>query len=336
MARIASQLTSLRRFATEHKRLVVALQLLVLAIFLGSVGWAVRGSFHAAGKDLRDADPWLFLFACLAVAAYYLVFVVGWIWLFREWGYEISYPGALRAEMVSMLAKYVPGGVWTPAARVVAMRRVGVTDGALVTAAILIEAGLSAISGVIVFVISLAWVKGVNAPIAPLIIFAVVIAVLVQPRVFRPLSARILKRFGHAELPPVCGRTMASLLTFYCGTWVLGGTGLWLMLRSVHTHPRASTIVFLGGTAAVGAIVAVLAVFAPSGLGAREASMYGMILAIAPQGAALGATVLNRVAITLVEALLFAVGALVLRQTTVRRTAPRQPATSPDTSASGS
>ena len=75
VARIASRLTAARRFASEHKRLVVALQFVVLAIFLGSVGWAVRGSFHAAGKDLRDADPWLFLFACLAVAAYYLVFV---------------------------------------------------------------------------------------------------------------------------------------------------------------------------------------------------------------------------------------------------------------------
>jgi uncharacterized membrane protein YbhN (UPF0104 family) len=145
----------------------------------------------------------------------------------------------------------------------------------------------------------------------------------------------VLGRFGRAALPPVRGRTMAALLTYYCGTWVLGGTGLWLLLRSVHAHPRASTIVFLGGTAAVGAIVAVLAVFAPSGLGAREASMYGMILAIAPQGAALGATVLNRVAITLVEALLFAVGALVLRQATVR-TAARQPATSADRSAPGS
>lgn len=336
VARVAPQLTRLRRFASEHKRLVVTAQLALLVVFLGSVGWAVRGSFHAAGDDLRNADPWYFVFACVAVAAYYLVFVVGWIWIFREWGYEISYPGALRAEMVSMLAKYIPGGVWTPAARVVAMRRIGVTDGALVTAAILIEAGLSAISGVIVFVISLAWVRGVNAPIAPLVAFAVVVAILVQPRVFRPLSTRILKRFGHETLPPVRGHTMAALLTFYCATWVLGGAGLWLLLRAVHVHPRASTIVFLGGTAAVGAIVAVLAVFAPSGLGAREASMYGMILAIAPQGAALGATVLNRVAITLVEALLFAIGALVLRQTTVRRTASRQPATSPDTSAPGS
>jgi uncharacterized membrane protein YbhN (UPF0104 family) len=67
--------------------------------------------------------------------------------------------------------------------------------------------------------------------------------------------------------------------------------------------------------AAVGAIVAVLAVFAPSGLGPREASMYGLMLAIVPQGAALGATLLNRVAITVVEVLLFVLGGLILRKT---------------------
>ena len=40
----------------------------------------------------------------------------------------LSYSVTLRAEMVSMLAKYIPGGIWTPAARVVAARRAGVTD----------------------------------------------------------------------------------------------------------------------------------------------------------------------------------------------------------------
>ena len=60
-------------------------------------------------------------------------------------------------------------------------------------------------------------------------------------------------------------------------------------------------------------IVAVLSVFAPSGLGPREASMYGLMLAVAGEGSSLGATVLNRVAITLVEVLLLVVGGLLLR-----------------------
>ena len=91
-----------------------------------------------------------------------------------------------------------PGGVWTPAARVVAARRAGVTDAALVTASMLLEAGISAVAGVIVFVVSLAWVDGVEAPIAPLVAFAVVVAVLLQPPVFRPLASQ------HPAPPRLC------------------------------------------------------------------------------------------------------------------------------------
>jgi len=212
-----------------------------------------------------------------------------------------------------MLAKYIPGGVWTPAARVVAARRAGVNDAALVTASMLLEAGISAVAGVIVFVVSLAWVKGVDAPLAPLIAFGVVVAVLLHPRVFRPLASKVLNKLGHRDLPALRGATMLILLVFYSGTWIVGGTGLWFLLRSVGAHPSVETIVLLGGVGAVGAIVAVLSFFAPSGLGPREASMYGLMLAVSSQGAALGATVLNRVAITLVEVLLLVVGGLLLR-----------------------
>lgn len=310
---MAGRLSSLRAFAAAHKWLVVVLQVVVLAVFLGSIGWALRGSFHAAGNDLRNANPVLFTLACVVLAAYYLVFVLGWIRILADWDIHLSYAAALRAEMVSMLAKYVPGGVWTPAARVVAARRAGVTDGALVTASMLLEAGISAVAGVIVFVVSLAWVDGVKAPIAPLVAFAVVVAVLLQPPVFRPVMSRILRRLGYDALPPLRRATMFVLLVFYSGTWVIGGAALWLLLRSVGAHPDVESIVFLGGVAAVGAIVAVLSFFAPSGLGPREASMYGLMLAVGSQGAALGATVLNRVAITLVEVLLLVIGGLLLR-----------------------
>jgi uncharacterized membrane protein YbhN (UPF0104 family) len=147
-------------------------------------------------------------------------------------------------------------------------------------------------------------------------VFAVVVAAVLHPRVFCPLASRVLRKLGHGSLPPLRTSTMAFLLLFYCGTWLIGGTALWLLLRSVGAHPGgAGSIVFLGGVAAVGAIVAVLAVFAPSGLGPREASMYGLMLAIATQGAALSATLLNRVAITVVEVLLFVLVGLVLRKT---------------------
>jgi uncharacterized membrane protein YbhN (UPF0104 family) len=142
-----------------------------------------------------------------------------------------------------------------------------------------------------------------------------VLAILVQPRVFRPLAGKVMHRFGYKrDLPNMRARTLSALLVFYSGTWVLGGVALWLMLQAVGASPEAASIVYLGGVAAVGAIVAVLVVFAPSGLGVREASMYGLLLAVATPGQALGAVALNRLALTGVELLLLLVGGVLLRR----------------------
>src|SRR6478672_3464095 len=89
-------------FFRAHPRVLIAAQLLILAVFFVSIGLAIRGSFRDASDDLRNADPVYFLLACAAVAAYYLVFVFGWIRILADWKIKISYPQALRAEMVSM------------------------------------------------------------------------------------------------------------------------------------------------------------------------------------------------------------------------------------------
>jgi uncharacterized membrane protein YbhN (UPF0104 family) len=309
-----SRLSDAASWASRHRRLLGAVQLLLLAVFFISLGWALRGSIHSAARDLDNANLVLFALGCAALGAYYLVFVVGWTRILAEWGIRMSYPAALRAEMVSMLAKYIPGGIWAPAARVVAARRAGVTDAALVTSSMLLEAGLSAVAGVIVFVVGLPFVDNVNAPLWPLVTFGAVLAVLVQPRVFRPAAGWVLHRVGYKkELPNMRARTITMLLVFYAGTWVVGGCALWLLLRSVGAHPEPASIVFLGGTAAVGAIVAVLFVFAPSGIGVREASMYGLMLAVATPGEALGAVALNRLALTAVELILLVFGGFLLR-----------------------
>ena len=58
----------------------------------------------------------------------------------------------------------------------------------------------------------------------------------------------------------------------------------------------------------MGAIVAVVTVIFPSGLGVREGAVGAFMLALAPESAVVGAVVLNRLAITIVEALLLARG----------------------------
>jgi uncharacterized membrane protein YbhN (UPF0104 family) len=184
----------------------------------------------------------------------------------------------------------------------------------VILATVLLEAGLSALAGVGGFVVGLAFVDGADAPLLPLVAFGLLLCVLLYPPVFRVVASKLLRPFGADNLEALSPRTALKLLAFYACTWPLGGLALFFLIRSVGGDPAISSIPFLGGASAVGAIVAVLVIFAPSGLGVREASVYGLLLAVAIQGVALGAIVLNRLAITVVEAALLLVGALLVRR----------------------
>jgi len=312
-----------------HPRTTRAIQAALVLATVALCAWAVVDQWHKARPRLEHAKPGYIVLAFVMVAVYYLVFILGWIRILEAWRIRVPYQTALQAEMVSMLAKYLPGGVWTPAARTVALRRsAGVTDTPTVLASILVEAVLSAISGVIVFVVSLAWVRGVNAPLWALIPFALLLSSILHPRIFRPVAQTLLKPFGAESLEPLPVPLTMLVLLFYCGTWLIGGIAVYFFLRSLGSDPGLAAIPFLGGVSAVGAIVAVLAVFLPSGLGAREASMYGLLLAVTTSGPALGVTLLNRLAITLVELALFATG--VVSWPGRRRGAPGRPASTED------
>ena len=312
---------------------MIPIQLLALGALLGFLAWAVRDTWADAGPRLRHADLGLVALALVILAAYYLLFVAGWQRILAAYDIRVSYRVAVQAEMLSMLAKYIPGGIWTPAARVVALRRFGVAETPVVIATILLEAGLSAVAGVLVLFASLPLVPDADVPTWPLIAFLVVLCSLLHPRVFTWLAARMLRPFGAVAVPALPYRTALGLIAFYAGTWVVGGIPLLLLLRAVGEDVGISAVPFLGGVSAVGAIVAVLVVFAPSGLGVREASMYGLMLAVASESAALGVTVLNRLAITIVEAALLLGAALAWRLRRRKlRTEGRGPDVAPETS----
>ena len=303
----------------SRRRLWIALHLVFVAAVLGFLAWALRDAWAEAAPRLRDADLSDLAIATALLTAYYCMFVVGWQWILRALDIRVTYSVALQAEMASMLAKYVPGGVWTPAARIVWLRRTG-TEAAtpVVLSSILLEAGLSAVSGVIVFALGIAMIGDADAPLIPLGAFTLVLAVLLHPRVFRWIAVRVFRPFGGIELPHLPYRVLVALLGFYAVSWLVGGAAFLFLVRSVGGTAGVEAIAFLGGTAAVGAIVAVLSVIAPSGLGVREGAMFGLVLAVASSGVALGAVVLNRVAITLVEALLLLVGTIMWRRSRVR------------------
>ena len=310
-----------------RRRLWIAAQLAFLVALFVFLFFALGDAWSDAAPRLRDADVSDLAVATVLLAAYYCLFVVGWQWILRALGVRVTYSVALQAEMASMLAKYIPGAIWTPLARVVWLRKAGtVAATPVVVSSILLEAGLSAVSGVLVFAVGLLLVGEVEAPLLPLALFTVVVAALLHPRVFRWIAVRVFRPFGGIELPPLRWSLLLGLLAYYAFSWIVGGAAFLFLIRSVGGEAGPESVVYLGGTAAVGAIVAVLSVISPSGLGVREGAMYALVLAVASSGVALGAVVLNRIAITAVEALLLLLGALLWRRRRAQlRAAPSLP-----------
>jgi uncharacterized membrane protein YbhN (UPF0104 family) len=307
------RLRTLLEALQRHRFALIVIQVVALAAVLFFLGWAFRGAWKEAKPLLREADLREVALSTLVLISYYLLFTVAWQRMLGAWGLRIPYFVALQAEMASILAKYVPGTVWIPAARVAALRRAGYRDTPLVLGSMIMEAGLSALAGILVFLVSLTTVGFSDAPVLPLLVLALIAVVGLHPRVFTPGVRWALRPFGASDLPALPYPTLLGLLLFYCFTWLIGGTAVFFLIRSLGEDPSVADIPYLGGVAAVSAIVAFLSLITPSGLGVREASMYALLLAVTTKGVALGVTVLNRLTITIVEAALLLVGALAWR-----------------------
>jgi hypothetical protein len=186
------------------------------------------------------------------------------------------------------------------------------------------EAGLSAISGVIVFALSLPFTPDVDLPVPlwTIIGFAALLVVLLHPRIYGPAADKLLKRLGDEPIPRLPLRSTLGVLVFYGVTWLLGGLALRQMALAFGADVplSLSTVAYLGGASAIGAIVSVLVVFAPSGLGVREGTVYALLLAYMDSSTALVVVALNRLLLTGVEALLL--GGVVLYRRTRARSQP--------------
>ena len=305
-----SRLKSVFAALKARPRLLAGLQIAAAVVLLAFLGYEFSDAVRDAWPRLRHADLKLVALALVLLAAYYLLFVLGWQSILRAYGIRLGYRAVLGAEMLSMLAKYIPGGVWTPAARVVAARRAGVDNTSVVLATILLEAGLSAVAGVIVLAASLPFVSGVDAPVWPVVAFAVLATGLLHPRVFAPLATRLcapLRRRRDRAAAVGHGDRRAALLLRHLAGGRRGPDGAARRGRRASRHRRDRRT--SAAPAPSGAIVAVVTVIFPSGLGVREGAVGAFMLALAPESAVVGAVVLNRLAITIVEALLLAVAA---------------------------
>jgi len=234
--------------------------------------------------------------AALTVWATYLILIEAWRWVILGWGQSLGRPQAARIWLISNLGRYLPGKVWSIAGLAVLASRAGVKSWAATGSAVAMQA-LAVGTGV-----------GVVAVAAPqtasplqLALAGTIAVVFVWLLVSPALVSRVVSVvWPQTEFRPLDLRAAMSAGLVTVLAWIAYGVAFWLLANGLfvdHALDVRSAI----GVFAAGYIVGLLAIFAPGGVGVREAVLVALLTPRIGPGEALALAVASRLLLTLCE-----------------------------------
>jgi hypothetical protein len=267
----------------RSKRVRLALQIGIAVLIFGFLVLTVIDQWAEIQDKGVHFHFWWLPPALVALGLFYALNALGWDLILRFLGFRIGVGRAQVAWGQPMLARYVPGSVLYILGRVVLSERSGVPRRATV-ASIVYEQAISATSAIIFsayFFIDhpdlqdqpLRWAYLLLIPIA---------LVILHPRVFKPLSDRVLRAFGRKPLPSVMpADRVLILLLYYLACWVVMAVGTYCVTRSV-SDVSSNELLTVGSAQALGYVAALATLVAPAGLGIRDAVFAWAVKAAIP------------------------------------------------------
>lgn len=246
---------------------------------VGLLGWVIWGAW----QDAREIDWTTFEVAWGLVALSMVLYAAGFVWqgfvwvvMIRTMGYPLGWLAGIRAAVISQLGNYVPGKVLIVVFRAQAAARHGVPT-IPVASSIVLETLLRNLVATLLVAGGLLLMGAETSYLPALAILAVVSIIFAHPAVFHAITNFALRKLGREALPSRIGfGTVLLLLGLYTVYWALQGIAFWLLLRGVFGVGLQGLI---GAMIALMAaqIASTLAVFAPTGLGAMEFAVAGVL-----------------------------------------------------------
>jgi hypothetical protein len=281
------------------KRGLVWIAQLALAV---AVVWFVVDAVAVRWSDFRDLDvalslrPGRLVLAATTVLVAYGFLVAAWARLVGAWSERLPFRAAFRVWALSNLGRYVPGKIWSVAGLAVLAQREGVSPWAATGSAIVMQ-GLALGTGAAVVLGTLP-LGGSSLALA-----GGLLAVTVG--VYALTDRRVMGRVGRLMGRPV-GIPALSLQGAVVGAaanlaaWIAYGMAFWLLADGLLAEHALTPPVSIGIFAA-GYLVGLVSLFAPGGVGVREAMYLALITPLAGGGAALTLTLGSRLLLTATE-----------------------------------
>ena len=285
------------------RRIAVTLsQLAVFAIVAYYVYVTVTSLLRGEGLDALRID-WLYLAGSVALLGlYYVMYAHSMALILRHLGDDVGLRDAFELNYVSALGKYVPGGVWHVVGRFAMAPALGVRRTHIVVTTVF-ENALGVVSGIIVAAAGLGLGAADTIGIATWIPVAIVASsmVLMHPAIFgrvMQLGLRLMGREG--EVPALTYPQIIGQVLYRALAWVVAGAAFLLYRNAIVTDPVMSLGLYSGAYAAA-SIAGLLVLFAPGGIGVREAVLTAVLTPAYGPGIAGTIGLSSRIWSTLVE-----------------------------------
>jgi uncharacterized membrane protein YbhN (UPF0104 family) len=271
-------------------------------VLVTAVGFFVYGAvarhwieFRALEIDL-SLDLRAILLAALTVWATYLILIEAWRWVILGWGQSLGRPQAARIWLVSNLGRYLPGKVWSIAGLAVLASRAGVKSWAATGSAVAMQALAVGTGASVVAIAAPQTASPLQLALAGVIAVAFVWLLVSPTGVSRVVSAlRPQAEFRPLDLRAAISAGLVTVLA-----WITYGVAFWLLANGVLANDALDLRSAIGVFAA-GYIVGLLAIFAPGGVGVREAVLVALLTPRIGPGEALALAVASRLVLTLCE-----------------------------------
>ena len=244
-----------------------------LAVLVAVAAWLVASRWSEVTDLVADARP-LALVGVLAASVLLLVpNAVFWSLALRSLGENVATTTVVHAASRTLLARYLPGGVWYAAGRSVLLASRGVRPSSLVAVSGL-ELGLGAPTALVVGGLLLAGSVDVPTWVPWLGAVVLAAAVLVAPPLLNRMLGWWSNRRGQAAPRPLTTANLVGLVAVMVTYWLLMGTVFCAYLGSMRAD--------IGWVEGAGAFlvswgVGFFAIFAPLGLGVSEAGFVAIV-----------------------------------------------------------
>lgn len=248
--------------------------------------WSLRGRFDEVGDALAGTS-WLGVLLAVALVVTGLL-LTGFLWLriLDGYGHRLPLGDGFAIFFVGQLGKYVPGSVWSIGAQAQLARPHAVPPRATVGASLVFLGFNVATAAFAGGLIALAGRVPLGMPAWLIAIGVLAVLAGLQPKVVNTLGTRV----GGSALR-LRALDVLVAVALMAAVWALYA----LALLALVPDPSSRVLAALAGAFTIGYAVGVVVVFAPAGLGAREATFIALLTPVTDLATATSVALLARV-----------------------------------------